>query len=69
MKKILTKNFKSDKDCNIIVSKHSIIQKNVIIGPKCKKIKIGFGSFIGRDVFINAKEVLIVSIQLLIMDL
>jgi len=42
-----------NKTCEIILSEKLKIGSNVVLGPRCKRIKIGFGSFIGNDVYID----------------
>jgi acetyltransferase-like isoleucine patch superfamily enzyme len=39
--------------CEAILSKAITIGSNVVLGPRCKKIKIGFGCFIGNDIYID----------------
>lgn len=39
--------------CKVALSKNIIIGKNVVLGSRCKEVKIGFGSFIGNDVYID----------------
>lgn len=43
-------------NCKISVSESVMIQDNVTLGPKCKKITIGYGSFLGRDIYIDVEE-------------
>ncbi len=43
-------------ECVISVDQKTTIHDNVILGPKCKKIDIGFGCFIGRDVYIDVEH-------------
>ena len=43
--------FKLPKNCKIQIDKDVVIQDKIIIAPNCKSIKIGYGSFIGRDTF------------------
>lgn len=45
-----------NKKCEIKIADHVTIQGNVVLGGKCKKISIGYGSYIGRDVFIDVEE-------------
>lgn len=42
--------------CQIDIADNVTIQDNVVLGSKCKKISIGYGSFIGRDIFIDVEE-------------
>ncbi|WP_417315595.1 hypothetical protein [Cycloclasticus pugetii] len=48
-----------NKKCEVNISSNVTIQENVILGDKCKKVSIGFGSFIGRDVFIDVEDLTI----------
>jgi len=48
-----------NKDCAIQVGEKTIIGDNVVLGPNCKKITIGFGCFIGRDIYIDVEELTI----------
>lgn len=43
---------RNDK-CEVMLSENCKIGKDVILGPRCKKIKIGFGCFIGNAVYID----------------
>lgn len=43
---------RNDK-CELILAEKCKIGKNVVLGPRCKKIQIGFGCFIGNDVYID----------------
>ncbi len=38
-----------------VISKNVVIGKNVVLGPRCKEISIGFGCFIGNDVYIDVE--------------
>lgn len=42
-----------NNECEAILSEALKIGRNVVLGPRCKKIKIGFGCFIGNDVYID----------------
>lgn len=44
------------KNCKIEIDDEVIVQDRLMIGPNCKSIKIGYGSFIGRDMFIGTEE-------------
>lgn len=46
-------------DCIFNIDKRVTIGQNVTIGPNCKKISIGYGSFIGRDIYIDVQELTI----------
>ena len=48
-----------NKSCQIDLADNVTLQENIVLGNKCKKITIGFGSFIGRDVFIDVEELVI----------
>ena len=39
--------------CEVILSESLTIGRNVILGTRCKKIKVGFGCFIGNDIYID----------------
>lgn len=46
-------------ECSVNVAENVKIQENVVIGGKCRNIKVGYGSFIGRDVFIDVEDLVI----------
>lgn len=48
-----------NKSCEIFLGNNVTIQENVVLGNKCKNISIGYGSFIGRDVFIDVEDLVI----------
>jgi acetyltransferase-like isoleucine patch superfamily enzyme len=48
-----------NEDCTVKVGDKTIIGENVVLGPNCKKITIGFGCFIGRDIYIDVEELTI----------
>jgi|TARA_B110001450_G_C17623921_1_gene482359 acetyltransferase-like isoleucine patch superfamily enzyme len=41
--------------CDLLIDENVTIQNNVTISDNCKSLKIGFGSFIGRDTYIDAE--------------
>tara|TARA_A100001035_G_scaffold279598_1_gene281500 strand:- start:2904 stop:3719 length:816 start_codon:yes stop_codon:yes gene_type:complete len=43
------------KSCSIKIDQNTTIGENVVISEKCKSISIGFGSFIGRDIYIDSE--------------
>jgi len=47
--------FKS-KDTQVEIAKNVIVGENIIIGANCKKITIGYGSFLGNDSYIDVPE-------------
>ncbi|HPI95665.1 MAG TPA: hypothetical protein PK055_05160 [Gammaproteobacteria bacterium] len=42
-----------NKQCEFELASNIIFGKNVVFGSNCKKIKIGFGCFIGNDIYID----------------
>ena len=51
------KNFLSiPETCQVSIAENVTIQGNVIVSNNCKSIKIGFGSFIGRDTYIDTES-------------
>lgn len=48
-----------NESCELSISENVKIQENVVLGSKCKRISVGYGSFIGRDVFIDVEELVI----------
>ncbi len=44
------------KDCSVHIGQKTVIGENVVLGPTCKKITIGFGCFVGRDIYIDVEE-------------
>lgn len=49
----------ANDSCKISVADNVEIQENVVLGGKCKSITIGYGSYIGRDVFIDVENLVI----------
>ena len=49
--------------CEVTLSESLTIGRNVILGSRCKKIKIGFGCFIGNDIYIDVDCLRSVTIQ------
>lgn len=46
-------------ECDIIVDDRVSIGVNVVLGKKCKKIKLGYGTTLGRDIFIDVEELIV----------
>lgn len=46
-------------DCKVKIGERTIIGDNVVLGPRCKNIQIGYGCFIGRDIYIDVDELVI----------
>jgi len=45
-----------NQSCDLRMGGRVTLGKNVILGSACKKISIGYGSFIGNDVYIDVEE-------------
>ena len=45
--------------CKISVGAFSQFGENVVLGRRCKKISIGVGCFLGRDIYIDVEELII----------
>lgn len=45
-----------NEKCVINLGDKLTIGDNVILGPNCKKISIGYGCFLGRDIYIDVEE-------------
>lgn len=45
-----------NENCQIDIKQRTSLGSNVVFGKNCKKIDIGFGCFIGRDVYIDVEE-------------
>lgn len=43
-------------NCEILIAESVQIQENVVFGSKCRKVTIGHGSFLGRDIYIDVEE-------------
>ncbi len=48
-----------NSNCDIQIGDQTQINANVLLGPACNTVKIGFGCFIGRDVYIDLDELII----------
>lgn len=44
---------------NIEIADKVVLGENIKLGPNCKRIKIGYGSFIGDNVYIDTPELII----------
>lgn len=54
----LFKEVKSDK-CEIFVADRCLIGSGVVLGPRCRNIRLGYGSIIGRDVYIDVEDLVV----------
>lgn len=43
-------------DCSVRLGPNVTIGKNVVLGPSCKTVEIGFGSRLGRDLYLDVEE-------------
>ncbi len=43
-------------NCQVIVGDQVKIGEDVVLGPNCEKVIIGFGCFLGRDIYIDVQE-------------
>lgn len=41
---------------NLIIGRNTVFGENVVLGPNCKQVEIGFGCYIGRDVYIDVEK-------------
>lgn len=48
-----------NKNTNLNIGERVLISNNVVLGPNCKKIIIGYGSYIGENVYIDVPELTI----------
>jgi acetyltransferase-like isoleucine patch superfamily enzyme len=48
-----------NEKCEVTIGDFTIIQDNVILGPKCRKVELGVGCFLGRDIYIDVEELVI----------
>lgn len=48
-------NFLQPSNCNVNISNNVSIGRNIVVSGKCKSLSIGFGSFLGRDIYIDAE--------------
>lgn len=44
---------KKNADTKVSIGNKVTLGKNIVLGPQCKEINIGFGSYIGNDVYID----------------
>ena len=50
-------NFKKmNPDCRLLIGERTTLRENIVFGPNCRNIKIGFGCFLGRDLYIDIEE-------------
>jgi len=53
-------NFNSkNKSCQFSLSENITFGKNIVFGPNCKNITIGYGCFLGNDLYIDVPELVI----------
>ena len=43
------------QDCSIKIGGRTKIGKNVVLGPSCKNINIGYGCYLGNDIYIDVE--------------
>jgi acetyltransferase-like isoleucine patch superfamily enzyme len=43
-------------DTRIVVGERTHIGRNVVLGPRCKEVRIGYGCFLGNDIYIDVDE-------------
>ena len=48
-----------NSDCYVSVGDRTSIAENVVLGSRCKNITIGYGCFLGRDIYIDVDELTI----------
>lgn len=48
-----------NSDCKITIGDRTIFGDNVVLGSRCKNVQIGYGCFIGRDIYIDVDELII----------
>lgn len=46
----------NNPDCDVTVGERTRVAENVVLGPRCKRITIGYGCFLGRDIYIDVDE-------------
>lgn len=56
----MTHNFlRKNPETNFTIGDKSVFGDNVVFGPNCKSVEIGFGCYIGRDTYIDVEELVI----------
>jgi acetyltransferase-like isoleucine patch superfamily enzyme len=45
-----------NKNVSLEIGERVKIGSNVVIGPNCRKVKIGYGTIIGRDIYIDVED-------------
>lgn len=48
-----------NKNCKFEICKNTTFGKNIVFGENCKRISIGFGCFLGNDIYIDVEELII----------
>lgn len=46
-------------EVDIEISDRTSLGDGIVLGPNCKKLKIGYGCFLGRDIYIDVEELVI----------
>lgn len=49
----------TNRSCSVNIGDRAVVGRNVVLGPNCKRIEIGYGCFIARDIYIDVEELTI----------